>query len=90
MSKNGDGIVDEDQLVYADSFKSDGLHGSECKIRNLNIHNNLTDVDVKINVPGKHMVYPAPQAAIVGAHFGLNAEDIANGIAKKEPLQTAE
>lgn len=83
MSKNGDGIVDEDQLVYADSFKSDGLHGSECKIRNLNIHNNLTDVDVKINVPGKHMVYPALQAAIVGAHFGLNAEDIANGIAKR-------
>lgn len=84
MSKNGDGTVNDSPLVYADSYRSKGLYGSECKIRNLNIHNKLTDVDVNINVPGRHMVYPALEAAIVGAHFGLNTEDIQKGIARRQ------
>lgn len=67
--------------VYADNIISRGLKGIEC---DLHIDNN--DINMLVPVPGKHMVYNAMTAAIIGSRLGLTADEIKQGIEKMETI----
>ena len=67
--------------IYADKIQSNGIKGIKC-----NIHHNESDINVNINIPGRHMVYNALAAACVGKVFGLNDKEIKSGIEKLKPV----
>lgn len=67
--------------IYADNIISDGIKGIRCTL-----HYNDSSIDVKINIPGKHMVYNAMAAMCAGKTFGLSDEEIKRGIEKLRPV----
>lgn len=67
--------------IYADNIISDGIKGIRCTL-----HYNDSSIDVKINIPGKHMVYNAMAAMCVGKTFALSDEEIKRGIEKLRPV----
>lgn len=68
--------------VYADNIKPDGVKGVYASL-----HYNDSVIDVKINIPGIHMVYNALAALCVGKAFGLSDDEIKRGIEKVAPLE---
>lgn len=73
--------IDNKCEVYADNISSRGLKGIEC---DLHIDNNV--INVLVPVPGKHMLYNAMTATIIGNKLGLNSEEIKKGIEKMETI----
>lgn len=69
-----------DNDYYADEIVEDA-HGLSCVI-----HNNDWSLPIRINIPGRHMIYHALSAAAIARYYGLNDTDISNGIAKLEPV----
>lgn len=67
--------------IYADKIESNGIKGIKC-----NIHYNESDINVNINIPGRHMIYNALAAVCVGKVFALNDEEIKSGIEKLKPV----
>lgn len=68
--------------IYADSIVNDGIKGINCSL-----HYHGSNIPVKINIPGDHMVYNALAALTVGKIFHLSDEDIKNGIEKIMPVK---
>lgn len=82
MDKNNMGSEKkESQNIYAGHIVSDGIKGISCAL-----HYNDNCIDVKINIPGKHMVYNAMAAMCVGKVFGLSDDEIKRGIEKLRPV----
>ena len=73
--------IDNKCEVYADNINSRGLKGMEC-----DIHIDNSIISVLVPVPGKHMVYNAMTAAIIGNKLGLNNDEIKRGIEKMETI----
>lgn len=67
--------------IYADKIENNGIKGIKC-----NIHHNESNINVNINIPGRHMVYNALAAVCVGKVFGLNDKEIKSGIEKLKPV----
>lgn len=65
-----------ENAVYAENVVNKGLFGSEAVICG-----NGMRIPVQIPLPGEHMVYNALAAASAGFALGLDAEQIASGIA---------
>lgn len=63
--------------IYATNIKENGIWGSEATI-----HFNEDAMNVKISLPGEHMVRNALAATCVGDLLGLTAKEIAEGISK--------
>lgn len=75
------GKCSNDSKIYADNIMSDGIKGVRCTL-----HYNDSSFDVKINIPGKHMVYNAMAAMCAGKTFGLSDAEIKRGIEKLRPV----
>lgn len=67
--------------VYADDVESRGLLGSSAVM-----HMDGESIPVEIPLPGQHMVINAMAAALVARLLGLNARQIAEGIAGVEAV----
>ena len=67
---------------YADQIKSLGLEGTSCVI-----HMPRESFEVRIPIPGRHMVMNALAAAAVGCRFELTAQQIRSGIESVQPVQ---
>ena len=65
---------------YADEITEDA-EGLNCVI-----HNKAWALPIRINIPGRHMIYHALTAAAIGRYFGLSDSQIADGIAKLVPV----
>lgn len=65
MNRNAD--------VYAESVEANGIYGTKAVIF---LKKEDKKIEVKIPLPGKHMVYNAMAAATVGEILGLGAEEI--------------
>jgi len=57
-----------------------GLEGVDCRIESAG-----ESWDVHIPTPGRHMIYAASMAAVIGQRLGLTGEEIVRGIAAYEP-----
>ncbi len=68
--------------VYATDVLNKGLYGSECRI-----HAGDIEIDAKIPLPGRHMVYNALAATAVGITLGLTGEEIGAGIGAAEAVK---
>ena len=73
--------MDPSLRVYAENVKSLGFDGSSCTI-------NIDDraFDVTIPIPGEHMVMNALAGAAVGSLYGLEDEEIRQGIENLKAL----
>ena len=67
--------------VYASDIVSKGLLGSDAIL-----HIRDKTISVEVSLPGRHMVINAAAAACVASLLGLNAEQIAKGIKKVQPV----
>lgn len=70
-------------------MESRGLKGMSCDIclkGKMAENGELQTFHVDIPMPGRHMVSNALAAAAVGRLYGLNAEQIKNGIESLEPV----
>ncbi len=67
--------------IYVTDVKSHGIFGSDATIFFYD-----ETFDVKIPLPGEHMVMNALAATCVGSLLGLNAEEIAKGIENVKPV----
>lgn len=74
------GMSDEAD-IYATDVINHGLLGSACTI-----HAGDMQIQAKIPLPGKHMVYNALAATAVGVTMGLQAEEIECGISSVEAV----
>lgn len=72
----------EQSDVYADSITPLGIRGIRCRIHD----REQMDMDVMIQIPGRHMVYNALAAVCVGKQMGLTQEEIRRGIEKILPV----
>ncbi len=68
--------------VYADSVTPEGIRGIRCSIHD----REHMDLEVMIQIPGRHMVYNALAAACVGRQMGLTPEEIRRGIERILPV----
>ncbi len=71
--------------VYATDIVSKGLWGSEALLHMRNAHGDgklTTDMEIKVPLPGIHMVINSAAAACVARLLDLNEEQIAEGIKK--------
>ena len=73
--------IDNDCDVYADNINGRGLKGIEC-----DIHIEGDVISVLVPIPGKHMVYNAMAAVIVGKKLNLSNDEIKKGIEKMETI----
>lgn len=69
-----------DNDYYADEIIEDE-NGLECIL-----HNGDWSLPIRINIPGRHMIYHALTAAAIGRYFEIDDKAIANGIAKLQPV----
>lgn len=70
-----------DAKIYADNIVSEGIKGIKSTL-----HYYDSSIEVRINIPGIHMVYNAMAALCVGKAFGLSDEAIKCGIEKLQPV----
>lgn len=75
--------VNNNSSIYADNIENEGIKGIKC---NLHYEKSDSDIEVLINIPGKHMVYNALAALCVGKIFELSDNDIKHGIEKLKPV----
>ena len=73
--------IDTKCTVYADNIKVNGIFGTE-----FTVHGTGSDFNVRISVPGKHMVLNALAAVSCGMLLGISDEDIKNGLEKAEGI----
>ena len=73
--------IDNKCEVFADNINSKGLKGIQC-----DLHLDEDVINVLVPVPGRHMVYNAMTAAIIGKKLGLTNEEIKRGIEKMETI----
>lgn len=73
--------LNEKYPVYADHIESQGLKGMFCRI-----HMGEEAFDVRIPMPGRHMVYNALAAAAVGMTYGMTPAQIKAGIESLQPI----
>lgn len=66
---------------HAEQIISRGLKGTDA-----HFVTPLSEFDVHISIPGKHMIYNALAAAAVGYALGMKDEEIAEGIRKNVPI----
>lgn len=66
---------------HAEQIISKGLKGTDA-----HFVTPLSEFDVHISIPGKHMIYNALAAAAVGYALGMKDEEIAEGIRKNVPI----
>lgn len=71
----------EGLAVYGDEIVSHGLKGMSCRI-----HMDGEAFDVRVPMPGRHMIYNALAAAAVGRIYGLTPGQIKKGIESLEPI----
>ena len=79
----------ENASVTCENVESRGLKGMSCDIclkGKMAENGELQTFHVDIPMPGRHMVSNALAAATVGKLYGLNAEQIKNGIESLEPV----
>ena len=79
----------ENASVTCENVESRGLKGMSCDIclkGKMAENGELQIFHVDIPMPGRHMVSNALAAAAVGRLYGLNAEQIKNGIESLEPV----
>ena len=79
----------ENASVTCENVESRGLKGMSCDIclkGKMAENGELQTFHVDIPMPGRHMVSNALAAAAVGRLYGLNAEQIKNGIESLEPV----
>lgn len=69
-----------DNDYYAEDISEDET-GLNCTIRNKD-----WSLPVRINIPGRHMIYHALTAAAIGRYFKLDDQMIAHGISKLQPV----
>ena len=72
--------IENKKGIYAKNIVNHGLMGTDCTIVTKN-----GEFDVRINVPGEHMVLNALSATAVGIKMKLSNEEIKNGIEKFLP-----
>lgn len=68
--------------VRAEQVRSLGLKGSECVLMTP-----AGNIEVRVPVPGAHMVYNALAACAVGLQMGLTLEEIRRGIEELKPVR---
>ncbi len=73
--------LDSENEVYADRIRKEGLSGISCRI-----HGPGVSFDVKIPIPGLHMVYNALAGTAAGLAYGLTTEEIRRGIESLQPV----
>ena len=78
--------IDNTEGIHAGNIISKGLLGTEATLYNVPCADNVTEFNINISVPGRHMVYNAMAAAAVGAALGLTSTQIAEGIASMETI----
>lgn len=67
--------------IWADKLETLGIYGIACRI-----HTPKESFEVKIPIPGHHMVYNALAATAVGLLMGISAAEIKKGIESVEAL----
>lgn len=72
----------KNQEFYADKIQPIGINAIKCSLHG----KYKKDIDVKINIPGNHMVYNALAAACIGEIFNLSEEEIKRGIESILPV----
>ena len=73
--------LDRRSDVWADGLETHDLTGTRCRI-----HMEGGTFQVRIPIPGRHMVYNALAAAAVGRCYGLSIEEIQKGIESLEAI----
>lgn len=73
--------LDGENQIYADHIRKRGLKGISCRI-----HGPGLSFDVKIPMPGLHMVYNALAGTAAGLVYGLSPEEIRRGIESLQPV----
>ena len=79
----------ENASVTCENVESRGLKGMSCDIclkGKMAENGEFQKFHVEIPMPGRHMVSNALAAAAIGRLYGLNAEQIKNGIESLEPV----
>lgn len=66
--------------VRVEDVQDRGLGGVRCTVRT---KKGVYPLDIP--APGRHMIYSAAMAAVLGEHFGLTGREIAAGVAHYEP-----
>lgn len=74
-------LSDQTSGIYADQIRPNGLQGIYCTL-----HYEDSVIEVRINIPGTHMIYNALAAVCVGKAFGMTDEEIKRGIEKVKPV----
>ncbi|MEE0920298.1 MAG: UDP-N-acetylmuramoyl-tripeptide--D-alanyl-D-alanine ligase [Lachnospiraceae bacterium] len=75
----------DDCEIYATEYINKGLDGSSVKIH-VDTESLKEEFYVHIPLPGEHMVYNALAATAVGITYGLNTDEIKNGIEKVQAV----
>lgn len=73
--------LDSRSDIWADGLETHGLIGTRCRI-----HMEGETFQVRIPIPGRHMVYNALAATAVGRCYGLSIEEIQKGIESLEAI----
>ena len=73
--------LEEKNDLWADQIESLGLKGTLCRI-----HTREGSFSVRIPMPGRHMVYNALAGTGVGLLYGLNLQEIKEGIESLQPV----
>ena len=73
--------LDPSNNIYAEIKKSYGLFGTK-----ILIHTDGGSFEVKVPLPGQHMIYNALAATAVGLSLGLNTTQIQRGIETVQPI----
>ena len=73
--------LDASYPVYADEIESKGLKGISCKI-----HTPKGEFSVVVPIPGQHMVYNALAGTAVGLTYGMELDEIKEGIKSLQPV----
>lgn len=74
------GVKNQTQF-FADQIENHGLSGISCRI-----HAGRDSFQVKIPIPGIHMIYNALAGTAVGCAYGVSLQRIKNGIESLQPL----
>ncbi len=77
MYRCGEG---ENCNVRVTEVEDRGLDGVDCTVRTAQKAYRLS-----IPAPGRHMIYSAAMAAVIGEKLGLSPEEITAGVAHYEP-----
>lgn len=75
----------ENQNAYATYVKNNGIYGSDVTI--VSNVSGTDEIKTHINMPGIHMVQNALAATVIGKLYGMNSEQIKDGIEQARALE---